>query len=166
MKYMIHLGVNIDTDGTIDEVDFPSIEEIIQNEAGSGYDTGYDVELGKGQKALEAAENVRPDAETEVKGNEVCRQGYADAVRRRQFDADGLAVRHEGPIAEADEDTGQKELPRRAGNAQQEEADGKTDVTRIEDVVFAFAVKDDARHRPRDGDDDGVDDEEEGPGFD
>ena len=63
MKYMIRLGVNIDTDGTIDEVDFPSIEEIIQNEAGSSYDTGYDVELREGQKALEAAKNVRPDAE-------------------------------------------------------------------------------------------------------
>lgn len=166
MKYMIHLGVNIDTDGTIDEVDFPSIEEIIQNEAGSGYDSGYDVKLGKGQKALEASEDVRPDAEAEVKGNEVRRQGYADAVRRRQFDADGLTVRHEGPISEADEDTGQEELPRRAGNAQQEEADGQTDVARIEDVVFALAVEDDARHRPRDGNDDGVDDEEEGPGFD
>ena len=166
MKYMIRLGVNIDTDGTIDEIDFPSIEEIIQNEAGSSYDTGYDVELGKGQKALEASENVRPDAETEVKGDEVCRQSYADTVRRRQFDADGLTVRHEGTITKADEDTGQKELPRRAGNAQQEEADGQTDVARIEDVVFALAVEDDARHRARDGNDDGVDDEEEGSGFD
>ena len=91
---------------------------------------------------MEASEDVRPDAEAEVKGNEVRRQGYADAVRRRQFDADGLAVRHEGPIAEADEDTGQEELPRRAGNAQQEEADGQTDVARIEDVVFALAVED------------------------
>ena len=67
MKYMIHLGVNIDTDGTIDEVDFPSIEEIIHNKAGSGDDTGDDVELGEGQDALKAAEDVRPDAETEVK---------------------------------------------------------------------------------------------------
>ena len=56
MKYMIHLGVNIDTDGTIDEVDFPSIEEIIHNKAGSGDDTGDDVELGEGQDALKAAE--------------------------------------------------------------------------------------------------------------
>ena len=60
MKYMIHLGVNIDTDGTIDEVDFPSIEEIIHNKAGSGDDTGDDVELGEGQDALKAAEDVRP----------------------------------------------------------------------------------------------------------
>ena len=165
MKYMIHLGVNIDTDGTIDEVDFPSIEEIIHNKTGSGDDTGDDVELGEGQDALKAAEDVRPDAETEVKGNEVRRQGHADAVRRRQFDADGLSVRHEGPIAEADEDTGQEELPRRSCNTQQEEADGQTDVARIEDVIFSLTVEDDARQRTGQGYDDGIDDEEEGPGF-
>ena len=158
--------MNIDTDGTIDEVDFPSIEEIIQDEAGSGDDTGYNVELREGQEALEAAENVRTDADAEVKGDEVRRQGNADTVGRRQFDADGLTVRHEGPIAEADEDAGQEELPRSPCNAEQEEADGKTDVARIEDVVFAFAVEDDARQRTSQGNDDGVDDEEEGPGFD
>ena len=96
--------MDVDADGPVDEVDLASVENVVHGKAGNGYDSSDGIELGEREQAVEAAEDIRAYADAKVEGNEVRRQGDADAVRRRQFDADGLPVGHERAIAEADED--------------------------------------------------------------
>ena len=158
--------MDVNADGPIDEVDLTAVERMIHDEAGYCDNSSDGIELGEGEQTMEAAEDIRANANAKIQSDEVCRQGDADTVRRSQFNADGLTVRHERAIAEANEDAGQEQLPGSTGNAEEEQPDGQTNIAGIKDVIFAFVVEDDAGHRPRQGNDDCIDDEEERAGLD
>ena len=93
------LCVDVDADGPVDEIDLAAVENVVHNKASNGYDSSDGIELGEGEQAMKAAEDIRTNADAEVQGDEVRRQGNADAVRRRQFNADSLTVGHERTLS-------------------------------------------------------------------
>lgn len=136
------------------------IEDVVERAAADGGEADGRVDAGEAERLLESAEHVGADAEAEIERDEVGRDGDAYAHLLDEFDADGLAVRHEGAIAETDEDAGEQHHPARGGDGEQEQAAREAGVGRIHDEVFPFAVEEDAGDGARDGDGERVDDEE------
>lgn len=141
------------------------IGKVVERTAGEGDKAGGDVDAAEADHVFEAAEKVWAKAEAYIQHNEVSGNGNARAVRRGQFDADGLTVGHECAIAQSNENAGKDHEASSCRNTQEQQTNAKGNIAGIHYEILAFTVEHHACEGADGGDDDGIDDKEDRSGI-